>query len=92
MEQWYCEYDEQGQINAALIAAPPELLQALEQALRYIEVSVAYKGTMTADEVEKRIKDNQVSQVEIAANSCKTLARFNFDQTRAALAKARGQA
>lgn len=75
--------------DASLIAAAPELLAALKQALRYIEVSVAYSGAMTADQVEAAIKGNaNIGQTEIAANSCHTLATFDFAKARAALSKA----
>lgn len=78
--------------DAALIAAAPELLKALEQALRFIEVRENYKGAMTAAEVEKAIKNNKTTLTEIGANSCNTLASFNFEKAREAIAKAEGSA
>lgn len=68
------------------------LLASLKQALRYIEVNVAYRGAMTAAEVEAAILLNSsMSRVEIAANSVSTLAIFNFEKARAAIAKAEGE-
>jgi hypothetical protein len=83
---------EQDMSNLNLIASAPELLKALQQALRFIEVSEAYKGAMTAEQVESAIAKNQnTAQTEIAANSCTTLATFNFNAARAAIAKAKGE-
>lgn len=68
----------------------PDLLQALQSALRYIEVRVAYQGAMTADQVEARIKEEYFpAQVAIGANSCNTLASFDIRATRELLAKAK---
>lgn len=64
------------------------LLESLSQAVRYIEVANAYQGAMTAAEVEAKILFNRkigTSAVQIAANSCHTLATFSFDKARALL-------
>lgn len=75
--------------NARLISAAPELLAALQQALRYIEVQHAYRGAMTADQVDAAIlAEKSVESVSIGANSCNTLATFNFRNARSAIAKA----
>ena len=67
-----------------------ELLAALESALRYIEVSVAYKGAMTAAQVEAAILENKnIAVTGIGANSCNTLALFDLAKARAAIAKAK---
>lgn len=77
--------------NARLIAAAPDLLKALKSALRYIEVNVAYKGAMTAAEVEAVISGEHFpTATEILANSCTVLASFNFKATRAAITRAEG--
>ena len=79
----------EAEANTKLIAAAPDLLEALKQALRYIEVKTAYQGAMTADQVEEAIKDKYFpSSIGIGANSCNTLATFSFDKARAAIAKA----
>lgn len=80
--------------NAARIAKAieerPALIAALQSALRYIEVQVAYQGAMTADQVEARIKDEYFpARVAIGANSCNTLASFDLRATRELLAKAK---
>ena len=82
--------------NARLISAAPDLLAALKQALRYIEVQVAIRGAMTAAEVEAAIVGPTApSEVDIGfgyiANSYSTLARFDFCAARAAIAKAKGE-
>lgn len=64
------------------------LAVALREAIRFIEVQQAYKGAMTAAEVEVAIIANKdMSAVSIGANSCNTLAWFNFHKAREALAK-----
>lgn len=60
----------------------PELVNALQSALRYIEVHEAYRGAMTADEVEKAILESKVATVSIGANSCNTLASFDIANAR----------
>jgi len=63
------------------------LARSLAQALRYIEVRMAYTGAMTAAEVEAQIvKNATISRVEIGANSANTLAAFELFEARAALA------
>lgn len=65
-----------------------QLAASLQQALRYIEVSVAYKGSMTAAEVEAAIKQNaSISKTGIGANSCCTLVEFDFVKARTILSK-----
>jgi hypothetical protein len=62
------------------------LTEALEQAMRYIEVRNAYRGAMTAPQVEQAIINNKsIARIEIGANSCNTLAIFEFDKARSAL-------
>ena len=67
-----------------------ELTASLEAALRYIEVVYAYKGAMTAAEVEQAIKDRRATVIEICANSVHTLASFDFEATQEVIAKAKG--
>jgi hypothetical protein len=63
-----------------------DLTTSLKQALRYIEVSTAYQGSMTAAQVEERIRQNKdISATQIGANSVSTLATFSFTKARAAL-------
>jgi hypothetical protein len=67
----------------------PALVEVVSEALRYIEVQAAYRGAITAAQVEAAILDNKhVSEISIGANSCNTLARFDFVKARAALAAA----
>lgn len=56
----------------------------LEQAVRYIEVSVAYQGAMTAKDVEAEIIRQRATLgvVQIAANSVHTLASFDLGKAR----------
>jgi hypothetical protein len=62
------------------------LLKSLKQAVRYIEVTNAYRGAMTAAEVEAAIKRNiNDSRVEIGANSCTTLDSFDIHAAKAAI-------
>lgn len=62
------------------------LARQLRNALRYIEVSVAYRGPMTAAQVEEQIKANtNISLITIGANSCNTLAAVDLHAVRAAL-------
>jgi len=65
-----------------------KLVSSLRAAIRFIEVQHAYRGAMTAAEVEAAIKERTPNVVEIGANSVTTLASFDFDQARAALAEA----
>ena len=77
------------EILSAAADTMADLLAALLEALRYIEVQVAYRGAMTAAEVEAAIVGPTApSEVEIGANSCSTLARFDFCAARAAIANA----
>jgi hypothetical protein len=63
-----------------------DLTASLKQALRYIEVSTAYQGSMTAAQVEERIRQNKdISATQIGANSVNTLATFSFAKAREAL-------
>lgn len=65
------------------------LREALAQALRYVEVQHAYRGAMTAAEVEAAIIANaSIAEVRIGANSCNTLAAFDLFKARAALGAA----
>lgn len=59
----------------------------LADALRFIEVSHAYRGPMTADQVEKAIVARPTAKLAIGANSCNTLAEVDLDAIRAALAE-----
>jgi hypothetical protein len=69
--------------------ASRDMLTALKQALRFIEVKAAYVGAMTAAQVEEQILENaNVSRVEILANSVTSLARFDIKKARAAIAQA----
>lgn len=69
-----------------------ELLAGLKQALRYIEVLTAYQGAITPPEVETTIKAQTFPAViEISANSVTPLATFDFNQIRAAIARAEGR-
>jgi len=89
--KWSAEWEEKKKAMRLQIAAP-DLLAALEQAVRYIEVSVAYQGAMTAAQVEERIAQNaNLSVTQIGANSCNTLASFDFFKARDAIKKARGE-
>ena len=66
------------------------LVEALASAIRYVEVQVAYRGSMTAKEIEAAILRNvNYSAVEIACNSVTTLASYDIAQAKVALAKAR---
>ncbi|MCA6108138.1 hypothetical protein [Bradyrhizobium cenepequi] len=66
-----------------------ELAASLARALRYIEVSQAYRGAMTPAEVEAAIIQNRdVATAQIAANSVTTLASFNLHKARELIAKA----
>jgi hypothetical protein len=66
-----------------------QLAKSLASALRYIEVQNAYKGAMTAAEVEAAIlKNRTTSRIEIGANSCNTLASFNLSRARELIAQA----
>lgn len=70
-----------------------ELTRSLKQALRYIEVQQAYRGCMTAAEVEESIKRSQnVACLQIAANSCTTLASFDVQRAKEALKRAESEA
>lgn len=72
------------------LQAPPHWVALLESALRYIEVREAYKGAMTAAEVEAAILANRsTSEIEIGANSCNTLARVDLTAMRDAIAQAK---
>ena len=78
--------------HARLTEQNAALVRALSSALRYIEVKTAYQGAMTADEVEAAIKAEYFPAiVAIGANSCNTLARFDFNEARAALSLAKSQ-
>lgn len=69
--------------NEALIAENRRMRESLTEAVRFIEVQQAYKSAMTAEQVEATILSNQdMSAVSIGANSCNTLAWFNFDKAR----------
>lgn len=73
----------------ALRSEVKRLREALAQAVRYVEVQHAYRGAMTAAEVEAAIIANaSVSEVRIGANSCNTLAAFDLFKARAALGAA----
>lgn len=66
------------------------LAASLEQAVRYIDVSLAYQGAMTAAAVEQRVKDNaSVASTQICANSTTPLAAFDFSAARALLGEKR---
>ena len=72
-----------------LRAEVKRLREALAQALRYVEVQHAYRGAMTAAEVEAAIIANaSIAEVRIGANSCNTLAAFDLFKARAALGAA----
>lgn len=65
-----------------------EALAVLKQALRYIEVQMAYTGSMTAAQVEDAIRMNRnIARTEIAANSVTTLASFNIGRARKVIAE-----
>jgi hypothetical protein len=67
---------------------PAEWVPHLEAALRFIEVREAYRGAMTAAEVEAAILANRsTSQIEIGANSCNTLARVDLAAIRRLIAR-----
>lgn len=69
------------------IGAMSKLRASLAQALRYIEVQLAYESSMTAEEVERRVKANSnISRPMICANSVTPLAEFDFVAAREALA------
>ena len=73
----------------ALRAEAERLREALSQAVRYVEVQHAYRGAMTAAEVEAAIIANaSIAEVRIGANSCNTLAAFDLFKARAALGAA----
>lgn len=77
-----------GQVDT-LSAENERLRAALAQALRYVEVQHAYRGAMTAAEVEAAIIANaSIAEVRIGANSCNTLAAFDLFKARAALGAA----
>jgi hypothetical protein len=60
----------------------------LADALRFIEVSQAYRGAMTADQVEKAIVARPTAKLAIGANAhVTTLAEVDLDAIRAALAE-----
>ena len=74
---------------ASLRASHARLLLSAKSALRYIEVVSAYQGAMTAAEVEREISlRKNISEIEIGANSCNTLASFDISATRAAITQA----
>jgi len=74
-----------GQVDS-LSAEVERLREALAQAVRYVEVQHAYRGAMTAAEVEAAIIANaSIAEVRIGANSCNTLAAFDLFKARAAL-------
>lgn len=76
--------------DRATIAA---LVAALRDAVRYFEVKHVYKTAMTAEQVEREIlHEPRIGCVEIGAHSANTLARFDLEQARAALAAAEGKA
>ena len=67
-----------------------ELLRLLADAVRFIQVNAAYKGSMTAAEVEAEIlqpHNQNLVRVEIGANSCSTLAAFDIGRAREMLRK-----
>lgn len=80
--------------DAHLLAAARDLYKSLEEALAYVERTLAHQGPMSLSQIEDRLKEIRQNTVAIGSvhNSSDAGATFSLRAAREALAKARGEA